>query len=569
MIAPAIVGVCLVVILTLHLAASASADFTVTRADDPAPGPCSPGDCSLREAVNAANAAPGRQVIDVPDGTTVMLSLGPLEVSGDLTIAGHGTAASAITEAASQIVIIDAGGDAIIQDIRVYGTTVATTGCGGGIYNQGTLALKNARVDSNSMSGHGGGICNSGNADLDGVTIDSNHADGDTGGGVYNSGTMTIESSAINGNTIAGIDGGGDGAGIENDTGGTMTIDYSTISGNQGSSSSCHDCSSGAGIRNDGTLSLKHSTVSGNHADNTAAVQNSGAATIDSSTISGNDAGSITNEHGGVLTIATSTISGNQGLPYPKQGYGGIGNYGSTTIVHSTIADNTASGYDYGGFYNSNNSVKMEFVGDLISNNGVQNCSHGGNLISDAGSVMTDNSCHPGASDKVVADVMLGPLANNGGPTQTRALLAGSPAIDAGSNYQCVLDQRGAPRPVGGTCDAGAYEFGASAPTLSPSPSPTPAPIAFQMGDVNCDGRVDVLDVTAELRLVSKLDAPTDCGRSTIPCMNFEGACYPVWTNPDCNNAIDGADVLPILLYLIGKPLTEPCTQVGQYPQLG
>jgi hypothetical protein len=85
------------------------------------------------------------------------VSLGPLEVSGDLTILGHGTAVSAITAAASQIVVIDAGGDAIIQDIRVYGATVATTGCGGGIYNQGTLALKNARVDSNSMSGHGGG----------------------------------------------------------------------------------------------------------------------------------------------------------------------------------------------------------------------------------------------------------------------------------------------------------------------------------------------------------------------------------------------------------------------------
>ena len=48
--------------------------------------------------------------------------------------------------------------------------------------------------------------------------------------------------------------------------------------------------------------------------------------------------------------------------------------------------------------------------------------------------------------------------------------------------------------------------------------------------------------------------------------MTFEGACYPVWTNPDCNNAIDGADVLPILMYLIGQPLSEPCTQVGQYP---
>jgi hypothetical protein len=89
------------------------------------------------------------------------------------------------------------------------------------------------------------------------------------------------------------------------------------------------------------------------------------------------------------------------------------------------------------------------------------------------------------------------------------------------------------------------------------------------MGDADCNDRVDAHDITAELRLASKLDAPSDCGRSTIPCMNFESACYPVWTNPDCNEAVDGADVLPILMYLIGQPLAEPCTPVGEYPTPG
>ena len=568
-VAPAIVGVCLVAILTLHLAASASSDFTVTRADDPAPGACDPSDCSLREAVNAADAASGRQVIDVPDGMTVTLTIGPLYITGDLTIAGHGPGSSVITSNGTQIVAIQGGGDAIIQDIKIRGANVTEPGCGGGVYNQGTVQLLRVSVEGNSVNGNGAGICNLGSADVNASTVISNHADADTGGGIYNAGTMTIEGSAINGNTIAGIDAGGDGAGIENDIGGMLTIDYSAISGNQGSSPVCDDCSSGAGIRNDGTLSLKHSTVSGNHADNTAAIQNGGTATIDFSTISGNDAGSITNQHGGVLTITTSTISGNLGEPYPRQGYGGVGNYGATTIVHSTIADNTASGYDYGGFYNSNNSTKMEFVGDLIANNGVKNCSNGGNLISDAGNVMTDDSCHPGPNDHVVADAKIGSLANNGGPTQTRALLAGSAAIDAGSGYQCVFDQRGAPRPAGAKCDAGSFEFGANAPTLSPSPSPTAAPIAFPMGDADCNDKVDVNDIPAELRLASKLDAPSNCGRSTIPCLNFEGACYPVWTNPDCNIAIDGADVLPILMYLLGKPLAEACAQVGQYPSIG
>ncbi len=67
---------------------------------------------------------------------------------------------------------------------------------------------------------------------------------------------------------------------------------------------------------------------------------------------------------------------------------------------------------------------------------------------------------------------LLGPLANNGGPTQTHALLAGSPAIDAGNpatpgsggNACEATDQRGYARPAGLACDIGAYEFGAPPP---------------------------------------------------------------------------------------------------------
>lgn len=72
--------------------------------------------------------------------------------------------------------------------------------------------------------------------------------------------------------------------------------------------------------------------------------------------------------------------------------------------------------------------------------------------------VFTDGTCSPITSDKIVGDALLGALAGNGGPTQTHALLAGSPAIDAGNNAVCAAtDQRGVARDA--ACDVGAYEF--------------------------------------------------------------------------------------------------------------
>ena len=72
--------------------------------------------------------------------------------------------------------------------------------------------------------------------------------------------------------------------------------------------------------------------------------------------------------------------------------------------------------------------------------------------------VFTDGTCFQIASDQVVANALLGPLADNGGPTLTHALLAGSPAIDAAGAGACpVTDQRGVARDA--ACDVGAFEF--------------------------------------------------------------------------------------------------------------
>ena len=72
--------------------------------------------------------------------------------------------------------------------------------------------------------------------------------------------------------------------------------------------------------------------------------------------------------------------------------------------------------------------------------------------------VISDGSCNPIASDQSSTDALLGPLADNGGPTLTHALLAGSPAIDAADSAVCpTTDQRGVARDA--ACDVGSYEF--------------------------------------------------------------------------------------------------------------
>jgi hypothetical protein len=249
----------------------------------------------------------------------------------------------------------------------------------------------------------------------------------------------------------------------------------------------------GGGIYNLGTLTITNITVSGNSSDDTVAalgglgggIYNAGTLTVHDTTISGN---SIARFHmgafpygGGVyntgkLTIVNSTITANQAWDYWPAGVpngGGIANVGGTVAIsNSTISKNSALihtpfgtvGTDGGGVSNRNGRVTFQnsvlAYNTLGGNcNGVMN-SLGFNLSSDA----TCRFNGPGEQKNI--DPKLGPLQNNGGPTQTMALLAGSPARSAGNFSGCVdsthhlltSDQRGRPRPdPPGRCDLGAY----------------------------------------------------------------------------------------------------------------
>jgi hypothetical protein len=257
----------------------------------------------------------------------------------------------------------------------------------------------------------GGGIAintSSAKIAISGFTIRNGRAN--LGGGIFNAGTLTVSNTTVSGNIGRGGGSAGMGAGIAN--AGTVTITMSTISGN--TVSGPFGAGFGGGLWNIGTAIVTNSTLSGNTATSVG--------------------GGIENE--GNLRVNNSTIAANTG----KYGGAGIDNYSGTSTLANSVVANNSGGNCYA----------------TISSNGY-------NLSSDS----TCNFNGPG--DLNNTNPMLGPLQNNGGLTQTMALLPGSPAIDSGNPSGCTddqghllkIDQRGLPRPDtedAGGCDRGAYE---------------------------------------------------------------------------------------------------------------
>lgn len=257
----------------------------------------------------------------------------------------------------------------------------------------------------------GGGIYNAGRLTLNNTTVAENAADSD-GGGIFNMGqNMTIQDSTIRDNTALGS--GGEGGGIYNTRQGFIT--RSTISGNVANIS-------GGGIMHEFShLLLNNTTISGNTA--------------------GSGGGALDNDFGDVF-IANSTITENSPHNISNTFWIEFTVDGSLLVRNSIIANSDAGS-------NCKASPRFFFIYSL------------GHNLDD------DGSCQFNAvGDISFVNPQLGALADNGGPTQTHALLPGSPAIDAGSFFGCPpLDQRGESRPEDGNgdripiCDIGAFEF--------------------------------------------------------------------------------------------------------------
>lgn len=262
----------------------------------------------------------------------------------------------------------------------------------------------------------------------------------------------------------------------------------------------------GGGIYNDhSALTVDHCTVSDNHAGWGGGIFNNGGGsnatlTITNSTFSGNGAAAPYGVGNGAaiyndgfngsatLTVTNTTFSGNfAGIPDYGRG-GAIYNDGSlgsasVTVNNSTFTGNSA-GYAGGGIYNVSGTVTIRHT---ILNAGAlgENIFSYGSVTSLGYNITSDNGggYFTATGDQINSDPLLGPLQDNGGPTFTHELLAGSPAIDAGDpNFTPPpdYDQRGSgfQRVVNGRVDIGAFE-------VQP---PTPAYAGQVLPPINTDG---------------------------------------------------------------------------------
>ena len=282
---------------------------------------------------------------------------------------------------------VDTDVTASISGLTIAGGN-AGSGSGGGIDNSGTLTVSGSTFTTNSAS-DGGGMFNSGTATVSGSTFTGNFAIIRDGGGIYNSGTATVTVSDSTFTTNSAFFGGG--GGIDNY--GTATVSDSTFTGNSAINGY------GGGIYNGGTATVSGSTFASNSAVYNSAkppftgygggIYNSGTATVtvSDSTFTGNSAHEAGGgfDNSGTATVSDSTFTSNSTL-YGNGG--GIWNYGTATLYNTIVAGQTGGGDVSGSYSGSNNLI-------------------GGNPL-------------------------LAPLGDYGGPTQTMALLPGSPAIDAG-----------------------------------------------------------------------------------------------------------------------------------------
>jgi CSLREA domain-containing protein len=427
---------------------------------DPGDGTCNAAQCTLREAINNPQSTEISFASGLGGGTITLarpgLGGGSLVITKRLTITGPSARVvirRRSTDPEFRILHISSSASVKLTNLIIRNGKTGQSGGGGGIINYGTLILIHCVVDNNSAI-FGGGIANQSGT----LTLTDSRVADNSGGGIFaRLGTLTVSNSVVEGNSGRGIAAGGNPSTVID----TRIVD-----------------NSGGGISNSfGTFTLRRSTVAGNSSTDGGGISNrTGTFMIFRSTVAGNSAsfggGGILNDVAPRLrsriTITNSTISGNS-----ARFGGGVYNTSVVDLTNSTVARNSATqqgggilvvGIDPGvGLTNSLVARNSAPTGPDVLN--LLDPAEGGvgarfSLIGDgSGSSITNTNGNQVGSPSAPIDPKLGPLANNGGPTQTHALLLGSPAIDAASTPDCpTIDQRGVLRPQGAACDIGSYE---------------------------------------------------------------------------------------------------------------
>lgn len=435
--------------------------LTVNTLADHDDGTCGVSDCTLREAIARANdVLPGylgsatvNFAANVLGTINLQPALGELGVNSSVNVIGPGARLLAVSGGNAHRVFSFSGGSSTVSGLTIrdgtflFGSAGASVS-GGGILNSATLTLNDCTLTENTATGKNG------------IYFQANNGGLGRGGAIFNDGTLTVNRCAFtrttNGNrAIGGVgaaaptadgvfrtggDGGaGFGGAIFNDTGATLTVNASTFSGNTGA----------GGAGGDGT------GTGGAGGEGVGAIFNQGTMTLTGVTLSGN--------------AGNGGIGGRRGQAPFTNGADGTGRgsvraaAGVNVVRNSLIAGNTRTP-------SGSTDVFGTFISSGFNLIGVGDTSTGFNQTSD----QVGTTAAP-------VNPMLGPMQNNGGPTDTMALLAGSPALDAGFAFGNSIDQRSQTRPKdnpatanatgGDGSDIGAFE--ADTNVAGPSPTPT------------------------------------------------------------------------------------------------
>jgi hypothetical protein len=538
----AVVSWALVVAFGAMAARAAATTFTPNRFDDPSSGgthcgpPAVAHGCSLRGAIAAAH---GGDVVELSVGTYV-LTQDSLPIAHAMAIIGAGPQETTIQQTSAHGVIDDTSGVQLtMQGLTISGGDVVGApgnsggspgaagaaggdASGGGIFTLGPLTLTDVVVTGNQVIGGAGGI---------GADGSSTKAGGDGGSGGSASGagidagpSLTLIRVAITnniaqagdagsagngGSTTAGGTGGAagpaSGGGIELGGASTLTATNTLIAGNQANSTTGGDGGAGGtssgkggaggqgepgdggGLFSNGVVNLTNVTLSGNTASGSDGGHGGFARSSTTATKggaggvgSGGNGGAIALFNGAQGRFASLTIAGNSA----GHGAGGAGGSGSHGGAKGTKGDTFATEGGNVFVYNATANMRGSIIASGNADAGTQNCTvGGGGTFTSLGYNLEDSDqCLTPAAAGDITDTPagLGPLQDNGGATQTMALLPGSAAIRVGQS-PCVnlfgqpltTDQRGLPRHS--SCDIGAFEGQPPVPKTTPTVTGTAA----------------------------------------------------------------------------------------------